>query len=232
MSKAKNEKYISKFLLQMTEDINNGNKSEFLNKFYDLKEVYFNEITPTILKMYKDILKISIESFITDSSKNTMLSAVISLSNNLVPSDEFDVELYDLFQICLEQNDSRTKANTIIALGEYDPQSPLFKAHFDSKSNRVAADAMLVDGKNRYTEDIHKRIEHFLFSPNPFFVSSGVFLVSELATYYYSNKMYDDFNGISQFFERIQKYAEHPHEMVRKRALQAIQGFQSLRRSA
>jgi hypothetical protein len=229
MSKTKNEKFITQFLTGMTQDLQMDRQSDFFNKFYELKEVHYDEITPEILKAYKQTLKACITGFLQDKKKNTHLSAMISLSNNLIPADEFDVEMYDLFQVCLEQQDSRTKANTLIALGEYDPQSPLFKEHFDSKSNRVASDALLVEGKKGYSPLVDQKIELFLFSSNPFFVASAVYLVYQLTTYYFAQKKQQDLNWISQYHPRIEKYTAHPHEMVRKRSLQAIQDLQKLR---
>lgn len=223
------EQLVLQYLKEMPALVNLTQRDEFFNKFYELKEIYLEKVSTDLISSYKVLLGHSIDEFLSDQNKNIFVSAIISLSHNLVPPEDFDVELYDLFQACLELADSRTRANTLIALGEYDPQSPLFKDHVDSKSNRVAADALFVEAKKFYSDFVHQKIEQFLHSQNPFFVASAVYLVSQLAVHFYHTGGHDQWLRLSEYFDRIEKYTRHPHEMVRKRALQSLETIYSLR---
>lgn len=164
----------------MRDDIENCHRGEFFHKFYDLKTQKYPKVSTEVVRLYKNVLRAAVKKFKNDRSMNNVLSAAVSLSHNLIPTDCYDTEMDDILTICLNIDDSRTKANVLKVIGEYNPESPLFKDYFDSQSNRVASDAIAVEAKKNLTADVLDRIESFLKSSNPYFVSSGIYLVAIL----------------------------------------------------
>jgi len=222
MSKLQNESFLIKTLDLLRDDIEHGHRGEFFHKFYDLKEQYYTNVSDEVKRLYKSVLKAAIKKYKTDRSMNNILSSVISLSHNLIPTNVFDQEMDELFQICVDLDDSRTKANALTAIGEYNPESQLFKDHFDSQSNRVAADALMVSAKRSLDNAVLAKIEQFLKSSNPYFVSSGVYVVAMLSEHFKKGSQIEEIKSLSAFYPIIHKFSTHPHEMVRKRALQSI----------
>lgn len=206
----------------MGQAVAQNNREVFFNKFYQLKNLKPDSSSEELIKCYKSLLLTSIEEFKKDSSLNTMASSIVSLSYGLVPADKFDTELLKILTDCLELTDTRIKANALTAIGEFDPQSELFKEHINSKFNRIAADALIAEGKKNLDAKIFEKIKEFFGSSNPFFVASGIYVVGQLIEFYHDsfrrseNIFQNDFDF---FMKKISVFANHPHEMVRKRAL-------------
>ena len=232
MSKLQNETYLIKILDLMRDDVENGQRGEFFHKFYDLKEQNYTQISPEVIRLYKSILRTAVKKFKADRSMNNVLSAVISLCHNLIPTSSYDIEMDEIFNVCLELDDARTKANIITALGEYNPESPLFKDYFDSQSNRIAAEAMTIEAKKTLSPEIITRIDLFLKSSNPYFVASGIYMVAMLAEHFKNSKSFEEQKKLAQFYPLISKYSSHPHEMIRKRALKSMSSVDVLRTAA
>lgn len=199
------------------------NREAFFNKFYQIRNLKADGGSEKILTAFKNLLVKSMEAFKKDSSFNTIASSVISLSYGLIPSDKFDNDLLKLLTDCLELSDTRIKANALTAIGEFDPYSELFKEHIDSKFNRIAAEAIIAEGKKGLNARIFEKLKVFFSSSNPFFVASGIYAVGQLLDHYREsfsrseNLFQSDFDF---FVKKINVFSGHPHEMVRKRALQ------------
>ncbi|MCB0368961.1 MAG: hypothetical protein KDD45_05775 [Bdellovibrionales bacterium] len=197
------------------------NKDLFFNKYYQLRNLSIEKITPKVINSYKKLLKRGILLFNKDRNYNSMLSAIISLSYYIVPVEYFDAELFETLQICYNLPDGRVKANTLTALGEFDPDSELFKENIDSKFNRIASEAILVEAKKKLTNNLVMKVEDFLNSSNPFFIASGIYIVGQLIQYY-QNATRSEILKLDPLIKKINFYCKHPHEMVRKRALKTF----------
>lgn len=62
------------------------------------------------------------------------------------------------------------------------------------------------------------KIEEFLLSSNPFFISSGMYIVGQLIQFY-QNASKSEMIKLEPLIAKTKSYCKHPHEMVRKRAL-------------
>lgn len=232
MSKLQNETYLVKILDLIREDIEHNQRGEFFQKFYDLKNQNYPKVSAETVRVFKGILKAAIRKFQTDPSMNNVLSSIISLTPNIIPVESFDKELDGVLQQCLNLTDARTKANALNALAEYNPESDVFKKHFNSNSNRIAADALIIEGKKQITPEIEKHIEQFLNSFNPYFMASGIYIVAILAEHYKKTDPTVIDKSLKKFFQKIEVYSQHPHEMVRKRALQSLPALRPTKKDA
>lgn len=194
------------------------NREVFFNKYYQLRNLSIDKSSPKIIISYKNVLKKGIVLFNQDRDYNSVLSAVISLSYYLVPVEHFDAELYAILDQCYNLPDARVKANTITALGEFDPHSELFKENINSKFNRIASEAIIVEAKKDLSNSLVMKIEEFLLSSNPFFISSGMYIIGQLIQFY-QNASKSEMIKLEPLIAKTKSYCKHPHEMVRKRAL-------------
>lgn len=199
------------------------NREVFFNKFYQIKDFKSEKASDKIVSAYKRLLQKAMDEFRKNNSFNTIVSSVISLSYGLIPTDKLDNDLLKLLTDCMELSDTRIKANALTAIGEFDPYSELFKEHIDSKFNRIAAEAIIAEGKKGLNARILDKLRAFFTSSNPFFVASGIYAVGQLLEYYHesfarSENMFQ--SDLDFFVKKINVYSNHPHEMVRKRALQ------------
>lgn len=206
----------------METSVNENDRDVFFNKFYQIRNLKADRVSNKLVAAYKSLLEKSVIKFKKDNSYNTIVSSIISLSYGLIPTDKLDTELLKVLTDCLELADTRIKANALTAICEFDPFSELFKEHINSKFNRIAAEALIAEGKKGLNVGIFEKLKAFVNSSNPFFVASGVYVVGQLVEYYHesfkrSENMFDtDFDF---FVKKIDIFANHPHEMVRKRAL-------------
>lgn len=116
-----------------------------------------------------------------------VLASVISLAATLVPHAFVEQSLLQLLEKCLEHSDPRTRANTIIVLGELAKDISLLRKYIYTSHNRVSADALLVTGKQNFDGELAKKLNEFLESKNPLFQASGTFVVKHLADHYRSS---------------------------------------------
>ncbi len=202
--------------------IEEKNKEVFFNKYYQLRNLSIDKTTPKIIQSYKNLLKKGIALFSFDRNYNSVLSAIISLSYYLVPVEHFDDELYAILNECYNLPDARVKANTITALGEFDPTSELFKENINSKFNRIASEAIIVEAKKNLSGKLISKIEEFLNSSNPFFISSGIYVVGQLIQFYQAASKVELLK-LEPLIAKTKSYSKHPHAMVRKRALKTLE---------
>lgn len=206
----------------LTTSIEEKNKEVFFNKYYQLRNLSIDKTTPKIIQSYKNLLKKGITLFSFDRNYNSVLSAIISLSYYLVPVEQFDDELYVILNECYNLPDARVKANTITALGEFDPTSELFKENINSKFNRIASEAIIVEAKKNLSIKLIAKIEEFLNSSNPFFIASGIYVVGQLIQFYQAASKVELLK-LEPLIAKTKSYCKHPHEMVRKRALKTLE---------
>jgi len=223
-------------LLEVMENaVVENNRDVFFNKFYQVKNMRPDVVTPEVVGAFKQLLLKAIAEFGKNNSFNTIVSSIISLSYGLIPTDKLDTELLKILNDCVELPDNRIKANALTAVCEFDPNSELFKEHMNSKFNRVAAEAVIAEGKKSLNAKIFEKLKEFVGSSNPFFVASGIYAVGQLMDHYRDSLSRSEsiFQSDFDFFvKKITVFSNHPHEMVRKRAMQTKKLIEGEKRSA
>ena len=223
-------------LLEVMENaVVENNRDVFFNKFYQIRNMRADSATPELVGVFKRLLVKAIAEFNKNNSFNTIVSSIISLSYGLIPTDKLDTELLKILNDCVGLPDTRIKANALTAVCEFDPYSELFKEHINSKFNRIAAEAIIAEGKKGLSAKIFDKLKEFFGSSNPFFVASGIYAVGQLMDYYRDSFSRSDnmFQSDFDFFiKKITVFSNHPHEMVRKRALQTKKLIEGEKKSA
>ncbi len=223
-------------LLEVMENaVAENNRDVFFNKFYQVRNMRAESASPEIVAAFKRLLLKSIAEFNKNNTFNTIVSSIISLSYGLIPTDKLDSDLLKVMNDCVDLPDTRIKANALTAISEFDPYSELFKEHINSKFNRIAAEALIAEGKKSLNVAIFDKLKEFFNSSNPFFVASGIYVVGQLLEYYRNsprnsaNMFQSDFDF---FVKKITVFSNHPHEMIRKRAIYTKKMIEGDKRSA
>lgn len=218
----------------LSEKIVENDFSEIKDAFYFLKRFKIEQTSPSLLNSYKSLLNLLLRMYKQNQDMKHLLSSCISAAPHLISNTSFDDELKELLNWCLAFRDLRVKANTIEALGYFDPEFPTINEHSNSKFNRIAAEAMLVQGRKELDQVMTDKILSFLNSANPYFVSSGLYLISSLCEYhFYKDYSYFSKNpNFNKLMERVLVFKDHPHSMIRIRAQSTLKILETLKGAA
>lgn len=213
-------------LKKMAFHIQHRNKDAFFVIFSDLRSLRIETADAKLIHKYIEILRNTITDYQMHNEKKEFISAIISLAYNLVPAQLFNEELYKLLEEALQLDDVRTQANALATLAEFDPNSPRYKGYMNSKSHRLAANALLIEMKKEITGEIKKVAFNFLDSENPFFVASGLYAIEQAFNHHQvHNRIYYESSSVFQEIRnRCEKHLKSTNEMVQKRA-QKIPGL-------
>lgn len=173
--------YAYKFIVKGLES---GNDSAFFTAFNILKTFKLKMSTEVQADGFTQFLSAVIELNQKQKANDKVLSAVISLASNFVPSYLVKEGLLEQLGICLEHSDHRVQANAIIVLGDLAKDIAFLRRFVYSKNNRVSADALLVSGKRDLDKELTEKLKEYLDSKNPLFQASGRFVVKSLGEHY------------------------------------------------
>ncbi len=155
-----------------------------------------------------------------DELRILALASVTSLAGSILKSGAIPEPMREVMEKNLEHRDQRVRGNSVLALDELSPESYSFKEMFSLPFNRAAADALIAEGRRDYTEEMHRVLKDFLKSKDPFFVASGLFVLTYLynfhrhrdSVYFKANSCLLEVPGLVAFHLRSKD------NMVRRRA--------------
>lgn len=149
-----------------------------------------------------------------------VVASLTNLAARLLRSGAFDERVRELMEQNLKHKDQRVRANTVLALDELSPETYSFREMFSLPFNRAAADALMVEGKREYTQDIHRFLRNFLDSEDPFFMASGIYVLANLYDYHrQKDPIYFKANEwLGEIPQLLRRHLGSENAMVRKRA--------------
>lgn len=225
---------LSQTLNYLSEKIVEGELVEIKDAFYRLKTFRLREKSLLLLNSYKTLLNLLIRMYRLNTNMKHLVSSCISVAPHLLAPDCFDDELKELLNWCLQLKDPRIKANTLAALGHFDPENPQLTQFVYSKFNRVASEAIVILARKKLDAELMQQILSFLSSANPFFVASGLYIIGVVCEYHFQRN-YEYFHSSEDFkilIERAQIFKNHPHSMIRARALATLKLVENLKGAA
>jgi len=204
-------------------------KEYFFKVFNELKEFKVEEHVEGLTLAYTNLLRWTYSEYKKQDSLKTYLSALSSLAYNLIPASSFNQELYQIFELILQSEDPRTQANALATLSEFDPNSMRYKGYIEARSNRLAANALLVEAKKNFNTQIYETILGFLKSDNPYFVASGLYVAEQVFLHYKQNNVvfFKSYPLFSKLEDQCLKYMDHENQMIHARAHKVSQIFHS-----
>jgi len=209
--------------------IRQSDLAHFYGVVNEMKNYKLMSASTALITAYADLIEYALDEFEINPMKKDYLSALVSLSYNLVPTQMYNSDIKRLFSQCLKIGDPRTQANVVTALEEFDPKSEIYKDYYDSESNRLAANALLVDARKGLDKKVKAKIVNFVKSENLFFVASGLWVIEQSAFHHKQNDpVYFSSNSyFEELFELAKKFTNHENEMVRKRAVAVATCFET-----
>ena len=155
-----------------------------------------------------------------------LLASTISAASSLFTSKEWNGDLREAFMKCLHLSNRRVVANALDVFAEIEPQAAesIFEELAGQKDNRIAANALIKEGKREWGKSCAKKLDSMLTAKSPYFKASGLYALGEIALHIRQTDaaVYSADSRMQRFLEGLPRFAIHPNAMVRRQALKAI----------
>jgi hypothetical protein len=214
---------ISEILVHLKQNLSKLSKLEFLAIYKALRSCNVQRASGRVMETFSDLF-ITADSWCgaepANEFRSMMLAALTNLAMQLLRGGVLNEAVRKRFEKNLAHSDQRIRGNTILTLDELSPETYSFREMFSLPFNRAAADALIAEGRREYTEEIHSFLCDFLKSDDPFFVASGLYVLSFLYDYHRgSDPVYFKANNLLQEVPAlIDEHLASQDMMVRRRA--------------
>lgn len=169
--------YMEKLVEEQSENL-------FLRVFGDLKHVKVHACCSDMEKAFTRFLEFTYRKSHDKPVAPKILSAAVSLTQNLIPSGSGSEKLTEILKLYLQFGDSRVQANAVAVLGEVPSNVRFLKKFIHSTDNRLSADALLVTGKQVVDKELVNRVRSLLRSSNKVHQASGRYVALKLVEHY------------------------------------------------
>ncbi|MGE0763682.1 MAG: adenylate/guanylate cyclase domain-containing protein [Bdellovibrionales bacterium] len=227
----RSDRDLGALLKYLSHNLQTLKRDEFLEIYKCLKAFSIQRTTGQVTEEYIHLLAAANQHaaammLMTDSDKDAqiemsglILASVVALSSQVLRSGVLNEAVRHNLEKNLNHPDQRVRANTILALDELAPESYSFREIFSSPDNRAAADALMAQGKHEYSTEVHRFLRNFLKSDDPFFVASGLYVMSYLYDHHRrSDSVYFAANAeLQEIPDLLQAVHQNPDPMVRRR---------------
>lgn len=153
-----------------------------------LQSVAFEARSELIHGLVKDVLDLLWESKSEIKSYRTCARFI-----SLIPRIDINLRANDLTRQSLERftnhEDFRIQSNTLQTLASLDEGYQVSRERYDSLSNRIAADALMIAGRSGVDQEIFKYIDRFLTHHDPLFRASGLFVATHLIEFHFQKDL-------------------------------------------
>jgi hypothetical protein len=163
------------------------NDALFFRVFGDLKHVKNQVICADLEKSFTQLLEFTYRKSHSKPVDPKILSAVVSLTQNLIPQGSVSEKLTEILKLYLQFGDARVQANAVLVLGEVPSNVRFLKKFIHSDHNRLSADALLVTGKQVVDKELVTRVQSLLRSSDKVHQASGRYVALKLVDYYKQN---------------------------------------------
>jgi adenylate cyclase len=204
------------------------------NKFFELigplRNMQVGQVDEKVVTAYLGLLKHCLKLGDDKLPESKRLASVISLSQNILQKDQLRPQWVDALQRCENAQDPRVQANALIVQAHFDLDIKGLDKKMNSTNNRIAADAILVAGRQDFNEDLFTRVKSFLQSDQPRFKASALYLIAALIEYHFDRDLvYLKANSyLRQLAKEIPPYTKDPNPMVQSRARLSLSAIQKV----
>ncbi|MES2963353.1 MAG: adenylate/guanylate cyclase domain-containing protein [Bdellovibrionota bacterium] len=186
------------------------------------------DTTPALRRSYLNLLNTLISRAENAGSDDAqyLLASTISMASNFFTPREWNGELREAFLKCLHLSNRRVVANALDVFAEIEPQAAekIFETLAGQKDNRIAANALIKEGKREWDRSCAKKLEEMLSAKSPFFKASGLYALGEIAVHLKETDAaaYSADARLQKLLEQVLGFAFHANAMVRRQALKAV----------
>jgi adenylate cyclase len=169
--------------------VDSQNDELFFRVFGDLKHVKNHVICSDLEKSFTQFLEFTYRKSHNKPVDPKILSAAVSLAQNLIPQSSVTEKLTEILKLYLQFADARVQANAVLVLGETPSNVRFLKKFIHSDHNRLSADALLVTGKQVVDKELVGRVQSLLRSSDKVNQASGRYVALKLVEHYKQNDM-------------------------------------------
>lgn len=169
--------------------VDTQNDELFFRVFGDLKHVKNHVICSDLEKSFTQFLEFTYRKSHDKPVDPKILSAAVSLAQNLIPQSSVSEKLTEILKLYLQFADARVQANAVLVLGETPSNVRFLKKFIHSDHNRLSADALLVTGKQVVDKELVGRVQSLLRSSDKVNQASGRYVALKLVEHYKQNDM-------------------------------------------
>jgi len=201
---------------EITRRINLKQEESLAPLFRHMRTFQIKETSEELRAKLTEFLKIAIGQI----KNHHLLATMITVVPQFLTKDKFDTEMKSVLLSALNLDDARVRANTIEVLGKYLSNEDIFKAYLDSPSNRILANALLIEGKKQMKRYIRNKIEEMLESQNELLKASALWVIGELAEHYHA-KDYAAYLAnpeLQYLIKKTSSFTQNENKMVQSRA--------------
>ena len=175
-------KYMEKLVETQSDEL-------FFRVFGDLKHVKNHIISTDLERSFTNFLEFTYRRSHIKPVDPKILSAVVSLTQNLIPQSSVSEKLTEILKLYLQFSDARVQANAVLVLGEAPSNVRFLKKFIHSDHNRLSADALLVTGKQVVDKELVGRVQSLLRSSDKVHQASGRYVALKLVEHYKQHDM-------------------------------------------
>jgi hypothetical protein len=183
-----------------------------------------------VITAYLGLMKLCFKLGDDKQAESKRLASVVSLGQNLLQKEQLRPQWIDALQKCEAAQDPRVQANALIVQAHFDLDIKGLDRKMNSSHNRVAADAILVAGRQDFNEELFNRVKAFLQSDQPRFKASGLYLIAALIEYHFDRDLvYLKANSyLRDLAKEIPPFTKDSNPMVQSRAKLSLAAIQKV----
>ena len=191
------------------------------------------EIRQSYLSLLEFVLAEGKATGAQDDNTAFGLTSLISAASHLFPPHALNGRLREGLLECLKVENRRVLANTLDVFAELDPDAgeSVFDDLIHHDNNRIAANALVKQGKRDWNRKVSRSLQAMLKAQSPYYKASALYALGEIARHL---KVTDEVAfqadlDFQKLIERGCELAAHANKMVRRQSLQMTQKAEGLK---
>lgn len=163
----------------------------------------------------------------TDAGETArVLSSALMLAPCLFSVDAFRTRAKPVFIACLEVDDRRVIANVVEVFSQLDTGATdrVFQQLIERTDNRIAANALVKEGRSQWSRKVARRIRAMLKNSDPLFNASALYAIGEIALYlrHEDHASYHANDELQTFIRRAEVLSTNSNQLVRRQAMRTL----------
>jgi adenylate cyclase len=215
---------------KMENSVDKKDDASFFSLIGPLRNMQVGMVDEKVITAYLGLMKLCFKLGDDKQAESKRLASVVSLGQNLLQKEQLRPQWIDALQKCEAAQDPRVQANALIVQAHFDLDIKGLDRKMNSSHNRVAADAILVAGRQDFNEELFNRVKAFLQSDQPRFKASGLYLIAALIEYHFDRDLvYLKANSyLRDLAKEIPPFTKDSNPMVQSRAKLSLAAIQKV----
>jgi class 3 adenylate cyclase len=197
-----------------------------LSFYRELRKFKVAKASSFVKGAFADHLEKLVSDIRPNEQKEFLLATCITVATSLLRPADLQGRLKDLLMRCLEHTNKRVVANVLDVFSELTPDASdsAFESTVLQADNRIAANALVKQGKREWNAKTARKVSVMLKSKSPYFKASGLFALGEIAAYLMKTDevAFRSDSTFSDLAEKAFQLSNHANKMVRRQAMKCV----------